>query len=96
MVFKFETPDVVLKRVAAKAKAKRLTANLTRRTLAAKAGVSEASIKRFETTGEVGFHSLLKLAFALDCMAEFENLFLEAAPQSIGDLQTNPKQRGSL
>ena len=96
MVFKFKAPGVVLKAVAARAKAKRLAANLTRRSLAVKAGVSEASIKRFETTGEISFHRMLKLAFALDCMAEFEQLFLEDVPQSIADLKIKPKQRGSL
>lgn len=96
MTFKFKTPDVTLKAIAAKAKAKRLAVNLTRRTLSAKAGVSEASIKRFEMTGEVSFHSLLKIAFALDCMDEFENLFAVKAPHSIADLQTKPKQRGTL
>ena len=92
----FKSPDSVLQSVASKAKAKRLSANLTRRTLAAKSGVSEASIKRFETTGEVNFRSLLEIAYALDCMAEFEQLFAEQAPQSIADLHVKPKQRGRL
>ena len=96
MVFKFKTRDTTLKAIAVKAKAKRLAANLTRRTVSAKASVSEASIKRFETTGEISFHSLLKLAFALDCMDEFEGLFAKKEPQSIADLQTKPKQRGKL
>nr|CAA6805073.1 MAG: DNA-binding protein [uncultured Thiotrichaceae bacterium] len=96
MPFRFLTPDTLLRNIAAKAKARRLTANLTRRTLAVKSGVNEASIKRFETTGEINFHSLLKLAFSLDCMDEFESLFAEKAPQSMNDLQTKSKQRGRL
>lgn len=96
MAFKFLTPEVLLQTIAAKAKARRLTLNLSRRTLAANAGVSEASIKRFETTGEISFRSLLKLAFALDSMGEFESLFDEKPPQSIAELQVKPKQRGRL
>lgn len=96
MTFKFQTPDTVIKTVAAQAKKQRLSASLTRRTLAEKSGVSEASIKRFETTGQISFHSLLKLAYSLNCMNVFEQLFAEKAPQTIADLQTKPRQRGSL
>ena len=92
----FQTPNALLKTIATQAKAQRLAANLTRRTLAEKSGVAEASIKRFETTGQISFHSLLKLAFALNCMEDFNRLFAEKPPQTIADLQTTSRQRGSL
>jgi len=91
-----QTPDTLLKTIATQVKAQRLAANLTRRTLAEKSGVAEASIKRFETTGQISFHRLLKLAFALNCMDDFNRLFAEKPPQTIADLQTTPRQRGSL
>lgn len=96
MPITFQTPDMLLTTLAAQAKAQRLAANLTRRTLAEKSGVAEASIKRFETTGQISFHSLLKLAFALNCMDDFKRLFAEKPPQTIADLQTTTRQRGSL
>jgi transcriptional regulator with XRE-family HTH domain len=96
VAFNFHTPDTLTKTVAAQAKHQRLTANLTRRTLAEKSGVSEASIKRFETIGEISFHSLVKLAFALNCMDDFGKLFAEKPPQAIADLHSKPRQRGSL
>lgn len=96
MVIKFQSPDDVLRAVAARAKTRRLGANLSRRTLAVKSAVSEASIKRFETTGQVSFYSLIKLAYALDCMDEFELLFQEGDPDSIVALQSPPKKRGTL
>jgi transcriptional regulator with XRE-family HTH domain len=92
----FQTPDTLLKTIAAQAKMQRLAANLTRRTLAEKSGVAEASIKRFETTGQISFHSLLKLAFTLNCMDDFNRLFAEKPPQTIADLQTTSRQQGSL
>lgn len=95
MTIKFQAPNDALLAVATRAKAKRLSFNLSRRTLSINTGVSEASIKRFETTGEVGFHSLLKVAYALKCMEEFEHLFREDAPDSISDLQSTPKRRGT-
>ncbi|HPY40054.1 MAG TPA: helix-turn-helix transcriptional regulator [Thiolinea sp.] len=96
MTFNFHAPESLLAGIASKAKSRRLAAKLTRRTLALKSGVAEANIKRFETTGQISFHNLLKIAFALDCMDEFEQLFNEKPPQSIDDLQTRTRQRGSL
>ncbi|MFI0400201.1 MAG: helix-turn-helix domain-containing protein [Thiolinea sp.] len=96
MAFIFKSPESLLTDIASRAKAMRLAAKLTRRTLALKSGVAEANIKRFETTGQISFQNLLKIAFALDCMDEFEQLFNERSPQSIDDLQTKTRQRGSL
>ncbi|MEZ5480433.1 MAG: hypothetical protein R3E95_24020 [Thiolinea sp.] len=58
--------------------------------------MTEASIKRFETTGQISFHSLLRLAFTLDCMDEFDHLFAEKPPRFIEDLQRKPRQRGRV
>jgi len=84
------------KAISAKAKSRRLAENLSRRSLAEKSGVTEASIKRFETTGEVSLTNLLDIAFALDCTEAFEALFDTKAPASINDLQKPPRRRGSL
>ncbi len=96
MAFNFSTPESLALTLAAKAKARRLGAKLTRRTLAEKAGVAEANIKRFETTGQISFQNLLKIAYALNDMAGFEQLFQEKPPQSIAELSIKPRQRGSL
>ena len=47
----FQTPEAVRKRIVARAKARRLAENLSRRSLSARSGVPESTIKRFETTG---------------------------------------------
>ena len=54
----------------------RLSNNLSRKTLSMKSGVSDASIKRFELEGEISFSSLLKLVSALNCLSNFESIFL--------------------
>jgi len=69
---------------------------LSRRSLADKSGVTQASIKRFETSGEVSLANLLNIAFALNCTREFDALFDPVAPGSIAELQSPPRQRGSL
>lgn len=95
MPISFLTPEAVLANIAAHAKARRLATNLSRRTLAETSGVAEATIKRFESSGQISFHSLLKLAFTLGCLDEFQALFPVQPPQTIADLQTKPRQRGS-
>ena len=48
---------------------------ITQRELSKRTMVSYASIRRFETTGEISLTSLLKLADALDYLEDFEKLF---------------------
>ena len=80
--------------VAARVRTRRLANNFSRKTLAERTGVSEASIKRFETTGEIAFVSLLKLAFALDALQEFDALFAPQAVVSIADITQKKRTRG--
>lgn len=50
---------------------------ITQKDMAERTGVSLGSIKRFEQTGEISFHSLLKIAFVLDCLDDFDQLFAQ-------------------
>jgi len=93
---KIESAHSVQHRLADRAKMLRLRANLGRRSLAQKSGVSEASIKRFENTGEISLANLLNLAFALDCHRQFDTLFEPPPPASIEDLTAPNRQRGRL
>jgi DNA-binding Xre family transcriptional regulator len=80
--------------MASRFKSRRLAENFSRTTLADKTGVSEASIKRFETTGEIALVSLLKLAYALDCMHEFDSVCLPKDIISINDVSKKKRARG--
>jgi transcriptional regulator with XRE-family HTH domain len=80
--------------VANRVRARRLANNFSRKTLAERTGVSEASIKRFETTGEIAFVSLLKLAFVLDALPEFDALFAPKAVVSMADITQKKRARG--
>ena len=46
-----------------------------RKELAKRSGVSYASIRRFETTGDISLTSLIKIAHAMNCLEDFNNLF---------------------
>lgn len=71
------TEQSVLDGIVDRAKQKRKQLKLSQQDLATRSGVSYASIRRFESTGEVAFSSLLKIANALGCLADF-NLLLSS------------------
>lgn len=54
---------------------RRKEAGYTQKELARRTNVSYASIRRFETTGEISFVSLVNLASALDLLDDFYSLF---------------------
>lgn len=55
---------------------KRKKMKFTQKELARRSGVSYASIRRIETTGEILLHSLMLIAVALDSLKDFENVFI--------------------
>lgn len=69
------TEQSVLSGIAERVKQRRKECKLTQQGLAKKSGVSYASIRRFESTGEISFTSLLKIANALNALADFNMLF---------------------
>lgn len=69
------TEQSVLSGITERVKQRRKECKLTQQGLARKSGVSYASIRRFESTGEISFTSLLKIANALNALADFNMLF---------------------
>lgn len=84
--FLLETPDDIIRTVAANLRAKRKARRLSMRALADISGVSQGSIKRFESTGEISLKSLVKIADVLDCSDAFKELFTEKEFSSIQDI----------
>lgn len=89
------TPELI-RDIAAAAKARRLSMNLTQRGLAQRSGVSLGTLKKFERTGKISLESLLNIAMALGATQGFESLF--ATPASVGVLSLDellklPKER---
>jgi transcriptional regulator with XRE-family HTH domain len=73
------TPSSVAASMSKRVRQRRIEAGLSREALAAKAGVSRDTIKRFEQTGQGTLESLLRIAFALGTLAEWDSLFAEPA-----------------
>ncbi len=69
------TEQAVLSGIVERVKERRKELKLTQQELSQRSGVSYASIRRFESTGEISFNSLLKIASVLNALADFNMLF---------------------
>ena len=100
LTINISTPKSIMQDLKDKFKQKRLSLNLTQEGLSNKSAVSLGSIKRFETSGQISFESLLKLAFVLDCLDDFKNIANKNDEQydSMDDLlKVKPmKKRGAI
>ena len=81
------TPPEVEKLLADRFKSLRLQARYKRTTLARRAGVTVASLKRFETTGQISLKNLLRLVHALDRLSEFAELLDDPQAASMAELR---------
>lgn len=90
--FSLQTPEQVGKALAARVKALRLAKGWKQATLAERSGVSLASLRRFETTGQASLQHLLELAFALHRLDDFDALFQAPQASSIAELEAAEKQ----
>lgn len=82
------TRQSTLSALVDRVKACRKARGLSQKQLAERSGVSYASVRRFETQGEISLASLLRIAQVLDRLQDFDALF-HAAP--ITDLKEFPQ-----
>lgn len=81
-----KTPYNMQKKIAEQAKQCRKRQKLTQEELSKKTGVSLGSLKRFEQTGEISLASLLKIAYTLDCLDDFTEVFNRKEYTSIEEI----------
>ena len=91
-----KAPADILTDLGRRAKEARLALGWTRGTLAERSGVPEATIKRFETCGQIGTAALVDLAIALDGVVAFEHLFAPMPIQSVSEITHRKRKRGSI
>lgn len=93
------TPEQVTRGLADRARDLRLIRGWRQTTLARRADVSLASLRRFEATGLISLQNLLKLAFALNRLDDFESLLQIPSATSIAELEamqkSHPRRRGT-
>lgn len=86
MFFEIKFPKEIAKDIASQEKEKRKRRKMTQKELSEKAGISLASFKRFEQTGEISFVSLIKIADVLGETERFKDLFTSKEYQSIQEV----------
>lgn len=86
-LYSMTTPEQVSKDLASRVRQLRLTLKWKQETLARHAGVSLASLRRFEQTGQISLKSLLRLSFALGRLSDYEDLLRPPAADSIAALE---------
>ena len=65
----------IAEKIAKRSQNKRLSLNLSQKTLAERSGVSYGTLKKFERSGKISLDSLLNIALVLDELENFEKLF---------------------
>lgn len=92
-------PNALVKDIVRRARQLRLSRNITQSDLATKSGVSLGSLKRFERTGEISIHNLLRLAVALNATEAFKQLFAVTVFASVDEVlklkSTKTRKRAS-
>ncbi len=90
--YSLRTPEEVSTSLAARIREQRLARGWRQVTLADRSGVSLASLRRFESSGRVSLQNLLKLAFALHRLDDFDDLLRGPRASSLAELEAGEKQ----
>lgn len=81
-----KNPTDILKELAQRTRTLRKELKMSQSELAQRANVSLGSYKRFETSGHISLDSLLKIAFILGKLDDFETVFQSNNKTSIEKL----------
>ncbi len=90
--YSLHTPGQISVGLAARLRELRLAKGWRQVTLAERSGVSLGSLRRFETSGRVSLQNLLKLAFALGRLDDFDSLLEPPPASSIAELEAAEQQ----
>lgn len=85
--YPLHTPEEVARELARKARQLRLIRQWKQATLAARSGVTLASLRRFERSGEISLKSLLRLSFALGRLDDYDVLLHPPTAGSMRELE---------
>ncbi|MCP3957617.1 MAG: helix-turn-helix transcriptional regulator [bacterium] len=98
--YSLKSPEQVGVALAERIRGLRLARGWRQVTLAERSGVSLGSLRRFEASGRVSLENLLKLAFALNRLDDFDALLEEAPASSLAELEATEagptRQRGKI
>lgn len=81
-----ETPGEMAENVGKRFRKTRMAKKITMKTLSEKSGVPYSTLRRFESSGEISFLSLVKITSAIGEDNQITNLFAESVPASIEEV----------
>ena len=84
-------PIDVSRMLASRVKARRLELNLTQEGIARKADVKLPTYRKFEREGAISLNGLLKIAFAMGMLQDFEQLFNQRKYETLDDVINETK-----
>ncbi len=87
------SPEEMASKLAGQLQRLRLNSAWSRAELAERSGVTAASIKRFESTGNISLKRLLSLCFVLGVMDQFDHIMTPPKPKSMAELKSGFKKR---
>ena len=94
-----QTPSGAQRMIADWVRDVRLGLGLKQKTLAERAGVTLASLRRFEQKGEASLKHLMRICHALGRLDEFESMLRPAPAKSMAELESRvarpSRKRGS-
>ena len=82
----FETPKEIAYNTAKRFRALRKKRGFTVKRLSEDSGIPYSTLRRFDSTGEISFVSLVKLSSILDAEDDIRNLFAKEPPSSIEEI----------
>lgn len=81
-----QSPDVYAKKIAQQVKMRRLEMRLTQAGLAKRADLPLATYRHFERMGKISLQGLLQIAFVLNCLEDFNQLFARQHWNSLDEM----------
>lgn len=87
----WETPEEINMKIAANLRRIRKRLGISQAKLSELSGVSYGSVKRFESSGQISFLSLTKLAIALGTVDEIKALFENTPYRTIEEVINEQK-----
>lgn len=81
-----KTPYEMAEDTAKRFRSARMAKKITIKTLSERSGVPYSTIRRFESSGEISFLALVKIASTIGEDDQIENLFAQTVPSSIEEV----------
>ena len=91
LIENLKPPRVIRLEMAERFRKVRLAQNLSQKDVAQRSGVSLASVRKFETTGDISLKGLVNLAIVVNKAGDFASVFEE--PPAIDLFAPKPKER---